>query len=214
MNKNMKSAILFGMTGFLSACGGGGGDEDAAVAEARYIFEVLEGTEISEVTVAELPPTATMRGIIGAELLRSGDVTADQLLFGTTEFSADFTTGRLSGSASDFGLYDMTETQNESDPGAKLADLGGSLPVTGTIAGVMFDYTATGNLSGPATSGGTVPVATTLVSGTTAGSFAGFAKADELLIGAGDVSGTFTPAPGSALDGGTLQDGVLLVTRR
>jgi hypothetical protein len=211
MRMQINAAFVFGMTGFLSACGGGGND---ALTEARFLAQSLETAEFTEVTVAELPPSANMRGIVGAELLKPGETVAEQALLGTTEFVADFTTGRLSGSASDFALYEVAGTQDETNPGVKVASLGGRLPVTGSINGVTFDYTATGTLSGPAASGGTAPIATTLVTGTTAATTAGFAKANGLLVGAGEASGTFIPAPGSSLAGGTLQDGVLLVTRR
>lgn len=212
MRMQINAAFVFGVTGFLSACGGGGGHD--ALSEARFLAQSLETAEFAEITVAELPPSARMRGIVGAELLKPGETVGDQALLGTTEFVADFTTGRLSGSATDFALYGVEGTQDETNPGVKVATLGGSLPVSGTIRGVTFDYTATGTLSGPAASGGTAPIATTLVTGTTPATTAGFAKANGQLVAVGDVSGTFIPAPGSSLAGGTLQDGVLLVTRR
>lgn len=165
------SVAVLGAAGLLTACSSGGllgsatnpGSDPAT--QARYLAASFDSAAISNISATELPTIARLKGIVRADLLKANATSADEMVIGTTEFVADFTNGSLSGTASDFALYDRLMNNETAAPGDKLADLGGALAVTGSISGTRFDYRAHGNLSGPASNGGTADVEVSLISG-------------------------------------------------
>lgn len=161
-------AIVLGGASLLGACSSGGtsGLSNDQALGARYFAARNEAATTTPATAADLPTIAHLKGFIGADLLPAGATIPAATLIGATEFTADFTNGNLTGTASHFGLYDRAT--GTAAPVSKTADLGGALTVTGTIRGTRFDYQAAGTLAEPATSGGTADVAVTLTTATEA----------------------------------------------
>lgn len=99
-------------------------------------------------TPEDLQGVAEMRGAMAVEF---GDGNDPSTAIGTANATADFEEGTLSGTATEFGEYQLSDAC-EADVSAcgdeeKLQDLGGTLEIDGDIQDVDFTYDATGQLT-------------------------------------------------------------------
>jgi hypothetical protein len=122
--------------GLLSACDST--TLSSQLDDANSFIEALETGDSQEVDVDDLPDNATMNGYLAAGpsvdegVVFIGDATAD----------FNFANGGITGSASNFNEYDITE-----EDGVLTRTLGGSMIITGNIDGTGFDYYAFGGLT-------------------------------------------------------------------
>ncbi|WP_102223395.1 hypothetical protein [Acidimangrovimonas sediminis] len=111
---------------------------------------------------------------------------AGTMAVGDLNMSVDFDGGKVTGTASNFGLYDDTDAMT------KQGDASGSLGVTGTVSGSSMTAKASGTLSD-----GSTPADVSL------GMNGKFYDDNGTLLVQGTASGTVTNSDGtSALDGG------------
>lgn len=136
----------------LSACGGGGsstgsstGGTTAALssAEAQSVATTYTDYQnrIKDGSLTETSPTgkASMAGYLGIDNVSTDN--PDLSALGKLAMDVDFDAGKLSGTASDFGVYTGTASEKTD------INVTGSLDVTGTVSGSALSATATGTVS-------------------------------------------------------------------
>ncbi len=164
--------------GLLSACDSNSTAAVSQIDGALGFIEALEEAEISEVDVDDLPDNATMNGYIAAShdgggTVYLGDATAD----------FNFANNSLSGSATNFNEYEVTE----GDDGLMTEQgraLDGSLAIIGDIEDTAFYYSANGQLTSEVEDLGTV-TANVFLNGS-----GGIFLADDKLTAVGTGSGS------------------------
>ncbi|MGD9919080.1 MAG: hypothetical protein AB7U46_13770 [Paenirhodobacter sp.] len=180
MNKTLLLASAAACMALAGCLGGGDGGSGAQATETYDRIEA--GIDDGSITTVSDMPTgqASMSGHIGvADVGEDGDLTA----IGALALDVDFDGGTVTGSASDFGLYN-------SDSGNKTENITGTLDVAGTLSGSTMTADASGELSD-----GETPSDVAL---TMTGDF--YDDGGDLLV-YGDVSGTIA----DAADGGDSQ---------
>lgn len=134
----------------LSACSSNSTTPVSQIDGAIGFVEALEEADVSEVDVDDLPDNATMNGYIaatqnGGNTVYLGDATAD----------FNFANNLLSGSATNFNEYEVTEGEDGlmTEQGRAL---NGSLAIIGHIEDTDFFYSANGQLASEVDELGTV----------------------------------------------------------
>jgi hypothetical protein len=143
----------------VAACGGGSSTTPFTVQSFEQAFESSVGDSVIDYTFTLVVPN-TLEGQASFEgtLLLPTDVQADEGLVGRIQLNANFDQGSLTGSADQFGLYDinLVRVPTFSDGFSKKEDLEGTLIVTdgftGTVTvGDISAHTIHGDLDGELT---------------------------------------------------------------
>ncbi|QPM90065.1 HupA family protein [Pseudooceanicola algae] len=138
--RNFSIAALSVVTLGLAACSSSDDDMSEVDLPAKYDYlegfvAAVEDDSLAHADAGMMTGTATLSGA-----LEVSDVGEGLAALGDLDLSADFTSGTLTGSVTDVGLYD--EDTQELD-----TSLAGALNVAGTISGSGLAATAIGTLS-------------------------------------------------------------------
>lgn len=166
------------------------------------------GEEFENVTfidVDDLPENATLSGFMAVNL----EDDPDSVFLGDATVTADFDTGSLTGSASNFGDYEVTEGCDvgfDDCTATKMQSINGSLDLDGDIVDTEFRYVASGILSGQNLETDERVSADLEMYG-----YGGFATVDETLVavGGGDGDAILTSQSGTSV---SYAENILIVS--
>lgn len=131
--------------GLLSACSSSS-TPVSQIDDAIGFVAALEAGEIQNVSVEDLPDSATMKGYLAA----SDNLEGGTVYVGDATADFNFANSTLKGTASNFNEYQLAEAcvdGFESCTGEQTRALDGSLNIIGGIDGTDFYYDATGQLT-------------------------------------------------------------------
>jgi hypothetical protein len=148
--------------GLLSACSSNSTTPVSQIDGAIGFIEALDEAEFSEVDVDNLPDNATMNGYIAAATTNSyrqeamvAEPASQTVYLGDATADFNFAANSLSGSATNFNEYEVTEGEAGLTTEQGRA-LDGSLAIIGDIDGTDFYYSANGQLTSEVDELGTV----------------------------------------------------------
>ncbi|PVA07423.1 hypothetical protein [Thalassorhabdomicrobium marinisediminis] len=138
----MRKTFALGALGaatLLSGCLSSGSNDRVDLEKVESLVD--RANEASVAAVEDLPSNASMTGYVALSDYE------DNEFIGDMSMNADFAGSTISGTASNFGQFKCDTECEDIDDLERVADLGGSLELTGGISGSEFDGSLGGDLT-------------------------------------------------------------------
>lgn len=143
----------FVLVATLTACSSSNGSTElsaTAIPTAEINSLLLREESAVEVRdAADLPSAATMSGVIGISF-ESQTEEEEETIFGRMNVNADFNSKKMTGSATNLGIYDVTQGRGDSniEEVRLVQSLDGTLELDATISGTTFSGGIEGTAAG------------------------------------------------------------------